>query len=114
MNSNSSSECSKMITGFPLDRTFTSPQHPTRAISTQVVSRKELTAEFQAAKQREMVAKLAVPLCLLYWTRTEACGRGRVTERARRMLLRADGFMMGANGRRLGADGFMVGADEYR
>jgi hypothetical protein len=36
----------KMITSYLLQKTFTSPQHPTRAISTQVVSHKELSAEF--------------------------------------------------------------------
>jgi hypothetical protein len=42
-----------------LYKTFTSPQHPTKAISTKVVLRKELIAEVQAVKQRlEMVALL--------------------------------------------------------
>ena len=58
-------------------------------------------------KQREMVASLAVALRLLYWTQTEACGRGLLT-------VRAGGFMMGADGMRLGADVFMVGADGYQ
>jgi hypothetical protein len=35
----------KMRTSYPLQRTLISPQHPTRAISTEVVPRKELTAE---------------------------------------------------------------------
>jgi hypothetical protein len=60
-----------MITGYPLWRTLISPQHPTRAISTQVVSRKELTVEFQTVKQRKMVASLAMATRLLYWT--QAC-----------------------------------------
>jgi hypothetical protein len=35
----------KMRTSYLLQRTFTSPQHPIGAISTQVVSRKELSAK---------------------------------------------------------------------